>query len=528
MRSAKPWIGGFLIFASILCLSPLYRAHALPLIESPMHLDGAMTAEIQRIQRLIREKQLDEAMRAVAGLEKSEPNNPTILNLKGGIYLEKKDLANARRSFERAFELDRHSLAAAMNLAQLDLHESRTDAARARFQAILAKEKSNVQAMIGLAGVAAAARQETEYIGWLEKAAAAAPSAARPRVLLVHHYLQKREAHKALAIARQVQSAHPHDADALDALGAAQLATGEIRGALATYGNLAKALPQNAIVHYRLASAQAAAGDNSAARASLEKALALAPAFHDAEMLLAAVELGAGRHAEALKIAQQIQKKRPQSASGPTLQGDILMAQKNYAAALKAYETALALNNTGLLAVKVHQALSAAGRVKEADTRLAQWLKTRPEDTAARSYLAGNYIKANRFPQAIEQYEILLAAHPGNVQVLNNLAWLYHREKDARALATAERAYRLAPHHPEVMDTLGTILIDQGQTRRGLQLLQKAATEAPASTAIRYHLAVALAKSGDRVRARKVLEDLLANHANFPQRAEAQALLRQL
>ena len=45
---------------------------------------------------------------------------------------------------------------------------------------------------------------------------------------------------------------------------------------------------------------------------------------------------------------------------------------------------------------------------------------------------------------------------------------------------------------------------------------------------IQYHLGAALAKSGDKPGARKQLEQLLAANKEFPQRAEAQALLTQL
>jgi putative PEP-CTERM system TPR-repeat lipoprotein len=480
------------------------------------------------IQNLIRDNQLDKALQAVESLQKKQPKNPLSFNLKGAVYLAKNDVANARKSFEQAFGLGPTSTAAAMNLAQLDLLEKKPEAARQRFETVLAKDKTNVQAMMGLAGVAAATAQESEYVTWLEKAAKAGPSFARPRVLLANYYLKKNDARKALAMAQDAQTASPDNAQALDVLGKAQLAVGEKKNAVVTYGKLAKLFPKSHVAHYRLATAQVAAQDLGSARASLTKALALKPDYLDAEILLVSTELGAARHVEALKIAKHIQAKYPKSASGFELQGDVLMAQKQFAPALKAYERALAINNTGLLAVKAHQALNAGGNAKEAEARLVQWLQDQPSDVGARAYLAQTYIRAGQNKQAIAQYELISASDPKDVRALNNLAWLYQQEKDPRALATAERAYQLKPDNPEIMDTLGWILVDEGKTARGLELLQKAAEKAPASTAIRYHWAAALAKSGDSTRARRELADLLTNNKTFPQRQEAQALLRQL
>jgi Flp pilus assembly protein TadD len=72
------------------------------------------------------------------------------------------------------------------------------------------------------------------------------------------------------------------------------------------------------------------------------------------------------------------------------------------------------------------------------------------------------------------------------------------------------------------------MLVEQGNTKRGIEVLQKAVTAAPKTLEIRYHLAQALAKSGDKAKARNELERLLSTDAKFPQQAEALALLKQL
>ena len=92
----------------------------------------------------------------------------------------------------------------------------------------------------------------------------------------------------------------------------------------------------------------------------------------------------------------------------------------------------------------------------------------------------------------------------------------------------AEKASQLAPDNPTIMDTLGYILVEQGNTTRGLPLLQKATTIAPEAPEIRYHFVLGLVKSGDKIKARKELEQLLATGKTFPRIEEAKALLKQL
>lgn len=505
------------------------QAQAIEQLENAIHLDsGAANADVLLIQNLIQAKQFDKALQAVESLEKKQPKNPTTFNLKGSIYFGKNDVANARKSFEQALALEPASAAAAMNLAQLDLLEKHPEAARERLQSVLAKDKTNVQALMGLAGVAMATAQEPEYVAWLEKAAQAGPSEVAPRLLLANYYLQKNDVRKALAIAREAQAANPADARVLDLLGTAQLAAGESKDAVTTYSNLAKLFPKNAVAQYKLATAQIAAQNIESARVSLNRALALQPDYLEAEIALSSAELAAGRFGEAMNLAQQVQKKHPEFASGLVLQGEVLMAQKQFAPALRAYEKALAIKDSGVIAIKVHQALSAGGNAKEADARLVRWLNDHPAEVRARAYLAASYLRAGSNKQAIEQYQLVVQADPKNALALNELAWLYQQEKDPRALATAQQAYQLSSDNAHVLDTLGWILVEQGKANDGLGFLQKAFEKAPESTAIRYHWAVALAKSGDSARARRELADLLTKNKNFPERQEVQAFLRQL
>ena len=178
--------------------------------------------------------------------------------------------------------------------------------------------------------------------------------------------------------------------------------------------------------------------------------------------------------------------------------------------------------------VKLHASLGQTGKGKAADIRLAQWLKEHPADTIARMYQAGIYLASKQNKAAIEQYQAVLQQNAKNIPALNNLAWLYQQEKDPRALEYAEKANQLAPDNPAILDTLGWMLVEQGNITRGLPLLQKAASVAPEAVAIRYHLVLGLVKSGDKVKARKELEQILATGKTFPQVEEAKTLLKQL
>lgn len=472
----------------------------------------------------LQRKQYDLALDTLAQLQAQLPNNPVAHNLAGVIHLNKKDSAEARRQFEQALKLKPDYMAAAMNLARMDVRDGKPEAAVARYKNILAKDGNNLMALLELASLARLQQNEPEYLSLLARATKAHPAAPQAHLALAQHYLDKNNPQKALSEANQALSANPENLDALDTLGRIQLAMGEKESAKSNFAKLVKLAPNSALAHYKFALAQWALKDAKGTRASLDRALQLEPTFHDAQSARARLELESKRPDEALSIARKMQRDHPGLPTGFALEGDSLMVSKQYQAAARGYEQAYRIAPGGPLAIKLHAAYVAAGQPAEGEARLLQWLKQKPGDSVARLFLASAYAKAGQRKAAIAQYEQILRGEPNNPMVLNNLAWQLFLEGDARALKHAEQAYKLAPGNPATLDTLGWLLVQKNQTARGLDLLKKAAAKAPQALEIRYHLAAALVRDGQKAQAKKELAALLRSGKDFPQRQEAQTL----
>jgi putative PEP-CTERM system TPR-repeat lipoprotein len=475
----------------------------------------------------LRTNQPDKALQALAALEKEIPNDPTLHNMKGAAYGSKKDVVNARKSFEQALAIAPNYFSAAHNLAQLDLSQNRPADARKRYEAILDKDSKNVRAMVALGELAAKERKAEDYLSWLDKAAKADPKAIQPRQLLAQHYAEQKQGDKALSLARETIAANPDSPAALSLLGKTQLSVGQNENALASFTKLVQQSPESADAHYHLGLAQRNLGRTDAARASLKQALERQPDYLPAQQALIALESAAGRTEEALRIARAIQSQYPQSPLGLSLEGDIHLTARNYATAAQFFEQASSLGPSNTLAVKWHQALALSGNSKAADAVIAQWLAKHPDDLFVRTYLARHYLLSGRDQEAIAAHEWLLKKAPRDARLMNNLAWLYQKAGDARALPTAEAAYKLEPGNPAVQDTLGWMLVQRGDARRGHDLLAKAAAKSE-NASVRYHYAAALAKTGDKAKARQELQRILASDRPFPERAQAEALLKSL
>jgi putative PEP-CTERM system TPR-repeat lipoprotein len=489
---------------------------------------GLVQADALLVIVYLKHKDFDQALAAADALAKKMPDSPVPLNLKGAALLGKNDRAGARQAFESALKLQPTFIPAHLNLAQLAMMDGDTAAAEARYRKVLSEDKGNLSALLALASLADHNGQGEQAAQWLKTAHDQHPEAIQPALLLVEHYLKQNETTRALDLAGEVAVAHPREPLVLKVLAQVQLKAGKEKAALDTLRTLVEVQPQSPEAHYLLAMVQVQQKDTTAARNNLENAIQLQADYPAAQRVLGQLAIVDKDYTAALAIAADLAKVHPETGDSEELTGDVHAARKEYPEAAEAYALAYGKTGSALLAKKLYTTRVQLGKADSAREALQQWLDGHPEDVAIRGLLAQAWQTAGDQAKAIEEYRKLLDYDADNVTALNNLAWLYQEENNPEGLRYAERAYQLVPNRPEVIDTLGWLLVQTGDTNRGLVLLQEAATKAPHIADIRYHMAAALAKAGRREEARKELDRLLKSGKTFPGRNEAEALREQL
>ncbi len=503
--------------------------HAIAELKAAIDLDGDSTrAGILLVMTHIRLKEFDKALDAAQALEKEQPNNPLFQNLKGGVYLSKKDIPSARASFNKALSVQADYFPAITNLARLDIQENNPQAAKRRFEAILENDNKNIQAMYALANLALSQQDVDSATKWFELASNRNPDDLQPAIQLAVFYLRTGEKSKPLLISQKLLSTHPDDLRVLEILAQSQLANDKKAAALGNYEKIAARSSESAEVQFKIASIHASMENLSAASTALKRALDINPDFLEAKLAQIQLAVQNKNESEALKLIKGIQKQHNESPVGYVLEGDLLVSQDKPELAIEAYEQAISVAKSSAIMIKLHAVLSHIGKEKEANAKMNKWLTDNPSDAQARLYLAGSYLDKKQYDVAIKEYEIIVQQSPDHAMTLNNLAWLYQQKNDSRAVDYAERAFQNAPEAPAILDTLGWILFENGDTTRALTLLEKAATLAPNSGEIQYHLAAALAKSGNKTKARVLLEKILSSENTFTQIEEAKRLLTQL
>lgn len=474
----------------------------------------------------LRRNEPAKALAAAQAFIKKQPQNPLGPVLAGTAHAMQRDRVAARQSFEAALKLKPDHVPALRALADLDLADGKPADAQKRYDALLAKKPDDDQLLLALANLQDRTGRADEAAATLRKAIAANPKAREPVVALVQHLLRRKDAAAALAVAQDAVRNNPDEMNLTMLLGMAQEAAGANKDALRTLSSLVLREPNAAAPLVRLALMQARQRDFEGATTTLVRALERAPNNDAVARDLVAVYVQAGKSDQAVKVAKDLQARKPESAAGHLLEGEVRAFAKKWPEAERAYRAALKVEpRSGVAAGKVYSALQAGGKAKDADGFAAEWIAGHPADVGMRLLVADRALRARNLPLAIQQYEEALRHNPNQPLVLNNLAWALGQGKDPKAIGIAERAVAIAPGSPDVLDTLGMLHLQGGDAKKGLEVLQRVRELAPDRLDLRLHYAKGLMQNGRVQEGKAELRELAAAKADFPGKAEIPALL---
>ena len=395
------------------------------------------------------------------------------------------------------------------------------DRAVEQLESVLRRDPGNLAAMIDLAMVRDAAGDHEAARSLVERALSLDPSSSRLRLLLANLELERGDTGQALAVLDAVIEQDPR---------------------------FVEALVRKATILGRL-------GRRTEARQSLETAMAGDPENPQVNLAYAQlVEIPGGSLGGAETRLRALLERDPFTAGGWRLLGELLEASGRSDEALETYRDGLhrqpddaQLHGAyGLLLARSGQAQAAAGHLIEA-IRLGSGMRSEWHVT-----LGALLAEQGRFSEARQQYDLVLAAEPGNVAARNNRAVALYRsgqlveaeaelrtlveqhpryadafnnlaavELDRRLWAEAEassrRATELAPAMVEAWNNLGLALDELGRLGDARASFARALELDDEYWQARMNLGITLHKLGEPAEAAAELEAALARAPGVPE-----------
>jgi cellulose synthase operon protein C len=329
---------------------------------------------------------------------------------------------------------------------------------------------------------------------------------------------QLKEAGEAVDAALRIDPRHVRALSARFSLEAIQR---QWPAARATAERLKEVAPQQPVGSLRLAQALAATGQGGAALKEVLSAVERFPTSDDAWIGLTELAVAQGQPDVAIGRLKASVEARPQFMVAHLLLANLLLGQKDVAGAEAVLRAAIKVE-PGLVAgyLNLARIQRMQGRINDSIALLEAGVRARPDDPALVTELASAHEAAGSMASAIATLEAAHARNPANDVIANNLASMLSAESaDAARL---ERARTIAARfsgsdNAYFLDTLGRILYLQGRDAEAVPLLRKAVTLAPEIPILKYHLGMALVRSGDRQAGQALLRDALAaSPAGFP------------
>jgi Flp pilus assembly protein TadD len=143
-----------------------------------------------------------------------------------------------------------------------------------------------------------------------------------------------------------------------------------------------------------------------------------------------------------------------------------------------------------------------------AEPLLSQALKEHSKDTSLLTGIASLRVIQKRTAEALDLYRRVVALNPKDIQALNNLSTMLAEQPGTReeALRSIDEAIGIAGRLAPLLDTKGTILLQDGKAVEAVELLKEATMGREVDPRFLFHLSLACQGAGKTDDARKALQ----------------------
>lgn len=496
-------------------------------LKSAAHLAPPRSpVRLRYVNHLLRSNARDEAKKELTSMLAQAPDCIPALILDTKLAVDERRLADATASAKKVLDRDRTNYEAHTLLATVKFQQDDLDAGIAQLKEVEEHHPRAPQIKFQLAAAHLKKGERLAAEDYLKKTLAVAPNHEAATQALAELQLQKGDAIAAAALLDPLVKRRAGGRRTLVLYAQACFGKGDDKQGLAILRSLVEHAASEPDNHYLLGLALISR-DRAAARESFETTVKLADNHWSAQEMLVDYDLSDNRPADATARVEALVSKYPDEPAPRLLRAKIRLFANDLTGAetdlLKALEFDPTRHQAYLELAKIY---FVNNRGPEAVAKLAASVT---KTNSARAYTQLGMLQSalGMEGDARKSYEKALDLDHDFPPALNNLAMLHARNpvELEQAAKLARRAHELLPADPHIADTLGWILLLQGQHAGALPYLRAAAEKRPADAEVQFHLAMALYYLEQETPARQAFERLVASHPDSTPAVEARKKL---
>jgi Flp pilus assembly protein TadD len=404
----------------------------------------------------------------------------------------------------------------------------------AEFRTVVGEQPQFIPGHVRLATAHALNREFDLAVQTLQNALKLDPKSREALQTLARVYAAKKDMPAAEEQLRRIVDSDPADIVARANLGDFLAANRKSAAAEDAYRAIVQRAPQAPLGYLKLSRLYRSQNKPRETLAQLEEGYRQNQVSAELLTELVQTQIQQKKHGAAISVCIKRIEDNPRDIFAYNLLGWVYTDMKNYQEAEAALKKAIELQplwpapHTNLANLYLLQ-----GRKKEAADGLQAAISANPKDSSAYLSLALLFERDKDYPNAMQIYERALKENPGFWFAANNLAFLIAETNTAktgleRAKTLVEEALKQRPNEPALLDTLGWVYFRMGDNPQARSLIEQALAASPEEGVLNYHLGAVLLKLGQKEEARERLEKALAGEGDYPGRADAARLLKEL
>lgn len=419
---------------------------------NPQHAD----AYVGLASVMNREEDLDEAIRNCRTALALQPRYPMAHYNLAALLFQQKNLDEAARHFHVALTYDPYLVLAHVGLGNVLVEQGSLDQAKTYYQKALDLDPQCAAAHLGMSCVLGRQGNVEEAVARCQQALKlAGEERSAPGHYNLGNLLERQgKIDQAIAEYEEALAIDPRHADALYNQANCLAIQGNLDAAVAQYRKALETRPKFADAHYNLANALLRQGKLEEAVTQYQATLAADPRFVNASIGLVAVLSQQGQLDAAIAQCRKALEIAPQSAETHHNLASILARQGKLEEAVSPYLKALELN---------------------------------PALVRARFELGKVFYLQGKDQQAAEQWQAAIRQQPGDVALLNAVAWEWATcpkasvRNGTEAVRLADRAVELTGGQaPEPLDTQAAAYAETGRFTQAVAVARRASELAAA------------------------------------------------
>jgi Flp pilus assembly protein TadD len=232
---------------------------------------------------------------------------------------------------------------------------------------------------------------------------------------------------------------------------------------------------------------------------------------------------------EAIKEMDRSIQADPQRRDLKLAQANLLVRAERYDDAIGLYQELVSKDpKSADLLFRLAETYRRKGDLNTAIDHFRRSSQAAPNDTLPLLQLGLLMDGTGKRDQSKPIYEQILRIQPNHPVALNNLAYIKAEEGVDldQALTMAQRARQAMPNSTDVADTLGWIYIKKNLSDEAVRVFRELTQKEPANPTYHFHYGMALIQKGDKLQAKRELEDAVKKNPPKDDLGKIQELLK--